>query len=273
MNPTTVAVVLAPHKDGWISSTRPIDKREHPGAYGVVGGKLDPGETPLQAAIREAREEGWSVHDVAATPVHANYHGPHKIEYFVAEGAKKLRDYKEKYREVYPMTVTSEELARSHPVNTFAYLLDRANLQKRILAQEVIDLYHKHGLDPTEYYHGDVLDKSAEDLQTSQTGGDGGVDGGFGITPPPPPQDEKAQAVQSYSQGQQLQQQIAARHLNRYGKTALPPRHVPGQWAKTAGLSASNARFMKKYKELIDTAMSQAISSAIPSPKHTRESR
>ena len=36
---------------------RPSDMRAHPGQIALPGGKIDPGETPVQAALREAWEE------------------------------------------------------------------------------------------------------------------------------------------------------------------------------------------------------------------------
>lgn len=55
------AAVLIPVTDrpepGVILTKRPDDLRSHPGQVAFPGGKIDKGETPLEAALREAEEE------------------------------------------------------------------------------------------------------------------------------------------------------------------------------------------------------------------------
>lgn len=55
------AAVLIPVTEraepGVILTQRPADLRSHPGQVAFPGGKIDDGETPLEAALREAEEE------------------------------------------------------------------------------------------------------------------------------------------------------------------------------------------------------------------------
>lgn len=225
------ALVVAPYKGGWISSTRPIDKRKFAGEFGLVGGKLDPGETAIQAAKREAKEEGWRVEGVVARPIHIKSSGSKKIVVFAAKSAKKLTDYVEKPREIHQLTVTKKELADSHEGNKFLHLMDESRHHKPIEQTKAIAMYKRKGIDLASNYHPSVMKpvvamlKKADALMTSQTGGPDGADGGMGTTPPPPPIEEKSM---SYTNGQNLQQKIVARSTQRYGKQ-LPP---PSTWAK-----------------------------------------
>ncbi len=57
-----VGIVLLPAEDGsgeaaCLLTMRPSTMRAHGGQFALPGGKIDPGETPIQAAIRECEEE------------------------------------------------------------------------------------------------------------------------------------------------------------------------------------------------------------------------
>ncbi len=58
--PRAAAVLIAVterEEPGVLLIHRPKDMRSHPGQVAFPGGKIDPGETPIEAALREAHEE------------------------------------------------------------------------------------------------------------------------------------------------------------------------------------------------------------------------
>jgi 8-oxo-dGTP pyrophosphatase MutT (NUDIX family) len=56
--PAAVLVALTEREEpGVLLIHRPSNMRAHPGQIAFPGGKIDPGETPVDAALREAREE------------------------------------------------------------------------------------------------------------------------------------------------------------------------------------------------------------------------
>lgn len=60
MRPAAVALVVLPDafgNAGVVLTRRPLDVPRHPGQYALPGGRLEPGETPVQAATRELEEE------------------------------------------------------------------------------------------------------------------------------------------------------------------------------------------------------------------------
>lgn len=148
------SMVIAPYRDGWMSSTRPIDKRSKPGEIGLVGGKLDPGETAVAAVRREAREEGWIPQKINPKPIHIkSTEDGKKIVVFAAEGTKKIRgDYKEKYREIYPMVVSKTDLANSHENNAFLHLLNEKRHTAAIPVDKAKALYRSKGLGVLKHY-------------------------------------------------------------------------------------------------------------------------
>ena len=56
--PAAVLIAVTEREDpGVLLIHRPVDMRSHPGQVAFPGGKIDPGENAIQAALREANEE------------------------------------------------------------------------------------------------------------------------------------------------------------------------------------------------------------------------
>lgn len=52
-----LAAITERERPGILLIHRPSNMRAHPGQVALPGGKIDPGETPVEAALREAHEE------------------------------------------------------------------------------------------------------------------------------------------------------------------------------------------------------------------------
>lgn len=52
-----LAAMTERERPGFLMIHRPSNMRSHPGQVAFPGGKIDPGETPIEAALREAYEE------------------------------------------------------------------------------------------------------------------------------------------------------------------------------------------------------------------------
>ncbi|MCZ8171386.1 MAG: CoA pyrophosphatase [Brevundimonas sp.] len=52
-----LAAITERERPGFLLIHRPSNMRSHPGQVAFPGGKIDPGETPVEAALREAHEE------------------------------------------------------------------------------------------------------------------------------------------------------------------------------------------------------------------------
>jgi tRNA nucleotidyltransferase (CCA-adding enzyme) len=109
-SPFAVFVVYQ-YPDGKIAATtRPKDRIGDDGgvSYGLPGGKVDPGEDPMDAAIRESEEEGWTVSGL--THKHSALVQGKMVWWYLAMNAKPLKEYKEKYRGIKPVKISPNML-------------------------------------------------------------------------------------------------------------------------------------------------------------------
>jgi len=82
------------------------------GRIGLPGGKVEIGENPWDAAIREAKEEGWKVQLISKLPIHQQEVDGKKVQWFAATKVKKLLNFKEKGR-IKPITVSAQKILTS----------------------------------------------------------------------------------------------------------------------------------------------------------------
>lgn len=93
------------------ATTRASDRGEA-GKIGLPGGKVDPGETLVQAVIRESHEEGWDLFGVDRTPFYTQIVDDFRVYWFKAKSAVKLDRFKEMHR-IQPIAVSAEDIAKS----------------------------------------------------------------------------------------------------------------------------------------------------------------
>lgn len=100
--------VLARAGDGYAATTRPVGSSDA-GKIGLPGGKVDPGETPLEAVKRECTEEGWDVEIINHKPIHKQIVNGKLIWWYRGVNPKMLSTYKEMHR-LSPVIVTREQI-------------------------------------------------------------------------------------------------------------------------------------------------------------------
>jgi hypothetical protein len=113
MNEFFAVFVVAKAGNGLAATTRAADRGEA-GRIGLPGGKVDPGETAVQAAVRESAEEGWIVSlPEDATPAHVALVEGKPVAWFVApDEAQMLTSFKEAGR-ITPVVASLQAVADS----------------------------------------------------------------------------------------------------------------------------------------------------------------
>lgn len=92
------------------ATTRPNDRMSDDEgiSYGLPGGKVDPGEDPMEAAIRESEEEGWKVSGL--TFGHSDMVQGKLVWWYRSKSAIPLKSYKERHRGIKPIQIEMGEL-------------------------------------------------------------------------------------------------------------------------------------------------------------------
>ena len=116
-----VFVVVKLPNGNFAATTRAKDRNEE-GKIGLPGGKVDFGESPENAARREAHEEGWDVIGELAL-IHTDIVEGRLVAWYKADNAVKLINYKEKGR-IAPVEVTKSQIAKSGYGNEFIERID-----------------------------------------------------------------------------------------------------------------------------------------------------
>lgn len=133
------AVAKVEGGDGYAATTRASDTGET-GRIGLPGGKVEHGESPVDALVRECAEEGWQIGGVASEPAHVAIVDNRPVWWYMAGKAVMLDDYKEKGR-ITPIVKTIQELAESGYGNEWLTgserrEWDRADAIRRLLEED-----------------------------------------------------------------------------------------------------------------------------------------
>ena len=98
--------------DGLYAATTRAKDRGEEGRIGLPGGKVDPGESPVEALVRECAEEGWVISGVHHVPCHAQDVDGKPVQWFSALSARPRSSFKEKGR-IEPITVSKQAIKNS----------------------------------------------------------------------------------------------------------------------------------------------------------------
>jgi hypothetical protein len=117
LNPFAVFVIVKFSDGKYAATTRPSDRVENE-KIGLPGGKVDADENPMDAALREAEEEGWKVDNITGIAASKMVNGK-PIVWFYGNNAIPLSNYKEKSRGIIPIIVDEMTIANSGYGNDF----------------------------------------------------------------------------------------------------------------------------------------------------------
>lgn len=126
------AFVIAPVLDERHVAAVTRDTGDAP--LGLPGGKVEPGEDPRMAAMREAAEEGWAV-SWPLVEVHRASVDGRLVVWYASPHATRLHEYKERERGIQPRIARIEDLAASSRLGNDAAL---AAFQKWYASKEAV---------------------------------------------------------------------------------------------------------------------------------------
>lgn len=112
INPYAVFVV-ARTTDGIAATTR------EDGRIGLPGGVVEHGEIPIDAAKREAYEEGWSLGGIDPEPIHKDYVDGRMVWWYMGRNPMPLESWMEQHRGITPISVSVSDIAASGFGNEF----------------------------------------------------------------------------------------------------------------------------------------------------------
>lgn len=103
--------VIAEVDGGFAATTRAEDRKadDEGISFGFPGGKVDEGESLVEAAIRESQEEGWDVSIDNSVPCSVQTVQGKKVVWFKASSAVKRISFKEQGR-IVPVVVGKDSL-------------------------------------------------------------------------------------------------------------------------------------------------------------------
>jgi hypothetical protein len=107
-------VAKSPRKPGKYAGTTRRD-----GKVGLPGGKVEAGETPLQAAVRESAEEGFLIVPICGTPIQTKIVDGKPVQWFSGIVIKQLENYKEKKGGIRNIYLTKKQVLESGFGNEF----------------------------------------------------------------------------------------------------------------------------------------------------------
>jgi hypothetical protein len=108
----TSAFIIGSAGIGRLAATTRAADRGEAGKIGLPGGKADPGETPVETALRESAEEGWVWGWVDPQPIHADVINGGLVLWFAGENPHMLETFKEAGR-ISPVWATAGQVATS----------------------------------------------------------------------------------------------------------------------------------------------------------------
>lgn len=160
------AFVLSPLDDGrYAGTTRAADREEEDEgvSYGLPGGKIDPGEDPVTAVIREAAEEGWDVEGVEETPFFEDTVQGKKVLWYLADRATPRVEYKEKGR-ILPVPIEESQLvgfSNDKALETYLNLINEVGEEDLNTEEDPLDSTEKSSavIMPVEEEDDDLLEE------------------------------------------------------------------------------------------------------------------